>query len=76
MFRKSEAATKADNMMAMSDEELMHLAGHMNFNLGNVLRLVWSSVQGRALADLKLARDFLDREIQRLEKGAGGASEL
>ena len=41
----------------------------LNFHLGNVLKyLARSEHKGRKLEDLKKARWYLDREIQRLEK--------
>jgi hypothetical protein len=41
----------------------------MNFNLGNAIKYIWrASEKGALVEDLKKARWYLDREIQRLEK--------
>jgi hypothetical protein len=41
----------------------------MNFNLGNSVKYIWrAGDKGSIIEDLKKARWYLDREIQRLEK--------
>lgn len=52
-----------------SGVECIQITEHMNFNLGNATKYVWrASLKGNQLEDLKKARWYLDREIQRLEK--------
>lgn len=49
--------------------EAVDIAEHMNFNLGNVIKYVWrADLKGNDLQDLKKARWYIDREIQRREK--------
>jgi len=41
----------------------------MNFNVGNAVKYLWrAGSKGDALEDLKKARWYVDREIQRLGK--------
>lgn len=43
-----------------------------NFNLGNVIKYIWRhDDKGSPLEDLKKARWYLDREIERIEKAGG-----
>ena len=52
-----------------SGVECIQVTECFNFNLGNVIKYVWRA--GRkddALDDLKKARWYIDREIQRLER--------
>ena len=50
--------------------ECIEIAEHFNFNLGNALKYIWrAGSKDDLLTDLKKARGYLDREIQRLEKG-------
>lgn len=52
-----------------SGVEAITVAEHFNFCLGNAIKYIWRSGQkGNALEDLKKARWYLDREINRLEK--------
>ena len=52
-----------------SGVECIVVAEHMSFCLGNALKYIWrAGLKGDALEDLKKARRYLDREIQRLEK--------
>lgn len=48
--------------------ETIEITEHMNFCLGNVIKYVMRAEhKGRTLEDLKKARWYLDREIQKLE---------
>lgn len=52
-----------------SGVECIQIVEHMNFNLGNVVKYVWRSGikdTSTTIEDLKKARFYLDREIQRL----------
>lgn len=48
--------------------ETIQITEHMNFNLGNVIKYVMRHEHKNGLEDLKKARWYLDREIQRKEK--------
>lgn len=49
--------------------ECIQITEHMNFCLGNAFKYIWRAAdKGRQLEDLKKARWYLDREIQRLEQ--------
>jgi len=52
-----------------SGVECIQIAEHMNFNLGNATKYIWRSglKSDNPIEDLKKARWYLDREIQRLE---------
>jgi hypothetical protein len=51
-----------------SGVEAIVIAEHFNFCLGNVIKYIWRAGQkGGALEDLKKARWYLGREIERLE---------
>lgn len=50
-----------------SGTECIEITEHMGFNLGNVIKYVWrSGERGEALTDLKKAKWYLEREIQRI----------
>lgn len=52
-----------------SGVECITVAEHCGFNLGNALKYIWRAEhKGAPLEDLKKARWYLDREIQRREK--------
>lgn len=53
-----------------SGVECIQITEHMNFNLGNVVKYLWRNglKESQPLEDLRKARWYLDREIQRLEK--------
>lgn len=51
-----------------SGVEPIQLAEHMSFCLGNVIKYVVRWEKKGGIEDLKKARFYLDREIQRLEK--------
>lgn len=50
-----------------SGVECITITEHMGFNLGNVVKYVWrADLKGDAIEDLKKARWYLTREIERL----------
>ena len=52
-----------------SGVECITVTEWMGFNLGNVVKYVWrADEKGNALEDLRKARWYLSREIERLEK--------
>jgi len=52
-----------------SGVECITITEHYGFNLGNVIKYLWRAEEkGSPLADLKKARWYLEREIQRREK--------
>ncbi len=50
-----------------SGVECITVVEHMNFNLGNAMKYLWRTDHKNGLEDLKKARWYIDREIQRLE---------
>ena len=47
--------------------ECIQITEHMNFNLGNAVKYIWrAALKGRQVEDLKKARWYLDREIERI----------
>jgi hypothetical protein len=51
--------------------ECIQVTEHMNFNLGNVVKYLWrSDEKGAPIQDLRKARWYLDREIQKREREA------
>lgn len=51
-----------------SGVECIQITEHMNFCLGNAIKYIWrADRKGDAIADLKKARWYIDREIQRRE---------
>lgn len=59
-----------------SGVECIQVTEHMNFCVGNAVKYLWRAGQkGDHLEDLKKARWYIDREIERLEKEAKGTSE-
>jgi Protein of unknwon function (DUF3310) len=50
-----------------SGVECITVTEHMNFNLGNAVKYLWRTDHKNGLEDLKKARWYIDREIQRLE---------
>ena len=49
--------------------ECITITEHMPFCLGNVIKYVWrAGLKGDRLEDLKKARWYLEREINRLER--------
>ena len=54
-----------------SGVECIEITEHMNFCLGNAVKYVWrASLKGKEIEDLRKARWYIDREIQRLNEGA------
>lgn len=52
-----------------SGVECIQITEHMNFCLGNAVKYVWrASLKGNQIEDLKKARWYIDREIERLSK--------
>lgn len=52
-----------------SGVECITITEWFNFNLGNAIKYIWrSGEKGFVIEDLKKARWYVDREIQRLEK--------
>lgn len=48
--------------------ECIQITEHMNFCLGNAIKYIWrADLKGDAIADLRKARWYIDREIQRRE---------
>jgi len=45
--------------------EAIEVCEHMNFNLGNVMKYIWRTDHKNGLEDLKKARWYLDREINK-----------
>ena len=53
-----------------SGVECIEIAEHMNFCLGNALKYIWrAGLKGDAVENLKKARWYVDREIERLRRG-------
>lgn len=49
--------------------ECIQVTEHFNFCVGNAIKYLWRcGLKGSQLEDLKKARWYVDREIQRLEK--------
>jgi hypothetical protein len=54
-----------------SGVECITVTEHMGFNLGNALKYIWrADEKGSALEDLRKARWYVDREIQRRERAS------
>ncbi len=54
-----------------SGVECITVVEHMGFNLGNAVKYVWrADLKADAIEDLKKARWYIEREIQRREKSA------
>ena len=52
-----------------SGVECITVTEHMNFNLGNAVKYIWRmGEKGDQIENLKKARWYLDREINRLER--------
>jgi len=49
--------------------ECIQITEHMGFNLGNAVKYIWrADLKNDALEDLKKARWYIDREIQKRER--------
>ena len=56
-----------------SGVECIQITEHMDFLTGNAVKYLWrTGKKGPAVEDLKKARWYLDRAIQKAEKGAEG----
>ena len=52
-----------------SGVECIQIVEHFNFNIGNAIKYLWRcDGKGKSLQDLKKARWYVDREIERREK--------
>lgn len=52
-----------------SGVECITVTEHFNFNIGNAIKYLWRAGQkGALIEDLKKARWYVEREIQRVEK--------
>ena len=52
--------------------ECIQITEHMNFCLGNAIKYIWrADEKGNAIEDLKKARWYIDREIERRTKIGG-----
>jgi uncharacterized protein DUF3310 len=52
-----------------SGVECIQITEHFNFNLGNSIKYIWRAWEkGDPVQDLKKARWYLDREIERVSK--------
>ncbi|GAB7525345.1 DUF3310 domain-containing protein [Paraburkholderia sp. 2C] len=50
--------------------ECIDVVEHMGFNLGNAIKYIWrADHKGASIEDLKKARWYVDREIQKRENG-------
>lgn len=47
--------------------ECIQITEHFNFNLGNAIKYIWRSNHKNGIEDLKKARWYINREIQRLD---------
>jgi len=53
-----------------SGVECIEITEHMNFCLGNAVKYIWrASLKGKEIEDLRKARWYIDREIQRVLNG-------
>lgn len=51
-----------------SGVECIQITEHMGFCLGNAMKYIWrADLKGKAIEDLKKARWYIDREIERRE---------
>ena len=58
-----------------SGVEAIQITEHMNFCLGNAMKYLWrADLKDDALEDLRKARWYIDREIQRRTAIAGSVS--
>jgi len=55
-----------------SKVECIDIIEHMNFCIGNAIKYLWrAGLKGSVLEDLKKAKWYIEREIQKLEKQRG-----
>ena len=54
-----------------SGVECIQVVEHMGFNLGNAIKYIWrADEKGAAIQDLRKAAWYVQREIERRERGA------
>lgn len=53
-----------------SGVECITITEHMPFNVGNAIKYLWRADHKNGIEDLRKARWYVDREIQRLERMA------
>jgi hypothetical protein len=54
-----------------SGVECIAITEHMGFNLGNAIKYIWrADLKGDAIEDLRKAAWYVNREIERRERGA------
>lgn len=54
-----------------SGVECIDVAEHYGFSIGNAIKYLWrAGLKGDAIEDLKKARWYIDREIQKRSKGS------
>lgn len=64
----SDAINPAHYQSHPSGIECIQITEHMNFCRGNAIKYLWrAGEKGDAIEDLRKARWYIDREIQRLE---------
>ena len=69
MARKPDVVNHPPHYLAHpSGVECITITEWFNFNVGNAIKYLWRSEEKDGLTDLKKARWYIDREIQRLEK--------
>ena len=51
-----------------SGVECIEVVEHMSYNLGNAVKYIWRNEGKNGIEDLKKARWYIDREIERLSK--------
>jgi hypothetical protein len=56
-----------------SGVECITVTEHMTFNVGNAIKYLWRADHKNGLEDLRKARWYVEREIQRLEGEANDA---
>lgn len=57
-----------------SGVECIQITEHMTFCLGNAIKYIWrADRKGDAVEDLRKARFYIDREIERRDGGADAA---
>ena len=52
-----------------SGVECIQITEHMNFCLGNAIKYIWrAGLKNNAIEDLKKARWYIDRELERIDR--------
>lgn len=51
--------------------ECIDIVEYHNFNVGNAIKYLWRADHKNGIEDLKKAQWYVNREIERLEKGVG-----